>query len=99
MRRRLPFDGAPAQRGRPVAFPVLDDNAVGPVDVDAVATRQHMVGELALARQPDAAVEHRQFAGPAQREGRLAGSQMPLGSVVTVGCSLRIHHQSPCSED
>ncbi|MEP7294837.1 MAG: hypothetical protein ABI702_01520 [Burkholderiales bacterium] len=58
---------------------------------DALARLVDEVAEVVVARQPDAALEHRQFAAEAAQLHGLAGDHT-LG---TVPIELRIHHQSP----
>jgi hypothetical protein len=72
------IDRPPLHDRSPVTLPGLDHRALGPVDRDARATAQHMVVRVAVAGQPDAAVEHGQLAGTLADEGAAAGGQVHL---------------------
>jgi hypothetical protein len=50
----------------------------------------HVVAEVAVARQPDAPFDHGQFAAQASEVQGLSGSEASKGPV-----RLRIQHQSP----
>jgi hypothetical protein len=52
---------------------------------------EHEVAEVVVARQPDAALEHREFAAQAAELQRVtSGQALGRGPI-----ELRIHHQSP----
>jgi hypothetical protein len=76
----------------------LDHEGIGGLQADTLAGTDDAVFLLALAGQPDAAGEHRQFAGAVADTARLA-REKPLAERVQgrqgVFCSVRIHHQSP----
>jgi hypothetical protein len=93
--RHVPFDRPPLHDRGAVAFPGFDHRALGPVDRDARATPEHMVIQLAMAGQPDAAGEHRQFTRTVADEGRAARGEAHRGNRGRDRVGLRIHHQSP----
>jgi len=57
----------------------------------ALAALVHEVAEVVVSRQPDAALEHREFTTEAAELQRLASRQ----TLCAVPIELRIHHQSP----
>jgi DNA transformation protein and related proteins len=77
--RRMPLDRPPLHARCLVTLPGFDHRALGPADLHARTAFEHMVVEVAVAGQPDAAVEHRQLAGAVADEGRLAGGQTHRG--------------------
>jgi hypothetical protein len=96
--RRPPFDRPPLHDRGAVTFPGFDHRALGPVDRNARAALEHMVVQVAMAGQPDAAGEHRQFTCTVADEGRAARGEAHRGSRGRDRVGLRIHHQSPCEQ-
>jgi hypothetical protein len=59
---------------------------------------EHVVVDVATPRQPDAAVDHRQLAGPRADLQRPAASKLPHGAVrglAAAKSTLHIHDESP----
>jgi hypothetical protein len=81
-----------------VAFPGFDHCTLGPVDCDARAALEHMVVQVAMAGQPDAAGEHRQFTCTVADGGRAARGEAHRGGGGRDRVGLRIHHQSPSEQ-
>lgn len=84
---RLPRDG-----GRLAGRPRLDDDGVGALEHEALASFDDVVVEIALAGQPD----------PAAQDGELTGQALDAhggrkleGSSSGLRENLRSHHQSP----
>jgi hypothetical protein len=80
----------PAQRHGFAGRGRLDHRVVAHADAHALAGLDHMVAEVAIAGQPDAAVDHREVTTEPPEPPCLAGSEFP-----GVPLELRIHHQSP----
>jgi hypothetical protein len=85
---RLPVDD-----GRLVSLPLFDHHRIGGAQHDALASVEHMVLQLATAREPDATTQHAQFAAARVDAHRLPPVH-PEGPAMKQ-LELRIHHQSP----
>jgi hypothetical protein len=83
---------------RHVAIERLDHDRLRRRQLQPLAGTQHAVLVVALAGEPDAPGEHRQFAGAAPDPACLAG-QKALAECVQgregAGSGVRVHHQSP----
>jgi hypothetical protein len=76
----------------------LDNDVLGRRRAPTLTRFQHVIGGVAIARQPDAAIDHGNLAGPRADADRLP-CQKPQAAVPP-GCAkvrklLRKHHQSP----
>jgi hypothetical protein len=87
MSRRPPRD-----LGGLLALPRLQHDRIGTPHHDALAGLQHVIVEVAPAREPHAAPRHHEFPGPAMEEHGLAPGH---GKRRVVGIRLHFHHQSP----
>jgi hypothetical protein len=69
----------------------LDHAVLADRQAHALAGFEHEVAEVVVARQPDAAFDHREFTAEAAELQRLTSRQAQCA----VPIELRIHHQSP----
>jgi hypothetical protein len=91
----------PRDAGAALAVQRLHHDGVGGPDADPFADPEHAVFAVALAGQPDAAGQHREFAGaPADAAGLAGKKALAEGVQRREGgqggrSGVRVHHQSP----
>jgi hypothetical protein len=73
----------------------FDDGVLADGQPDFLARLDEEVAEIVVARQPDAALNDRQFAAEAPEAHGFAEAQVLVAAVERGPSRVRIHHQSP----
>jgi hypothetical protein len=73
----------------------FDDGVLADSQANFFTGLHEEVTEVVVARQPDAALNHRQFAAEASQAHRFAEAEVLVAAVERGPSRVRIHHQSP----